>query len=210
MNPSLPPIVVSFVAPALVLLLLFHALAGSLRRRPQGWGWFLGLASVALGVLALPLHGLPLARWLAGVVDHWSVPLLALLTTAVTQKFFGVELLRPADQQATWVFGAVAGTTLYPLALGLGAFDPYGLGWHFGPLFGAVAILAVFLHWRRNRFGLVLLLAAVAWVGRMPESGNYWDCLVDPFYFLVSLGALGSELWRRWRHQPARPPRAQI
>ena len=175
-----------------------------------GWAWFVGSAVVALGLVILPLQELPLARWLAGFVDHWSVPTLALLASTVSQKFFGIELLRRVDQQAAWSFGAVAGLTLYPLALGLGAFDPYGLGWQFGPLFGAVAILAMILHWRRNRLGVVLLLAAVAWAWRVPESGNYWDCLVDPFYFLVSLCALGSEMWRRWKNQRERATRAQI
>ena len=196
MSSSLPAILVSFAAPTLVLLLLFHALACGLRRPPQGWGGCLGMTAVALGVLALPVQGLPLARWQAGFVDHWSVPLLALLATTVSQKFFGVELLRNSDRQAAIAFGAAAGVTLYPLALGLGAFDPYGLGWHFGPLFAVVGIVAVILHWRRNRFGVVLFLALGAWSVRLPESGNYWDCLVDPFYFFVSLGVLGSRLWR--------------
>jgi len=207
MSASLPTIVVSFVAPALVLVMLFRMLARSLHKQVQGWGWCLGLMVVALVVLALPVQGLPLARWLAGFVDHWSVPLMALLATTVTQKFFGVELLRCADRQAAWVFGAVAGAALYPLALGLGSFDPYSLGWHFGPLFAVVGMIAVILQWRQNRFGVVLLLAVVAWVLRLPESGNYWDCLVDPIYFFGSFAALGSKLWRRRRSQTEQRPR---
>ena len=201
MSFALPPILVSFATPALVLLLLFHALARRLRWQPLGWGWFLGLAALALGVLMFPVQGLPLARWLAGVVDHWSIPLLALLATAVAQKFLGIELLRRADQQAAWVFGAVAGVALYPLALGLGPFDPYSLGWHFGPLFAVAGMVAVILHWRRNRFGIVLLLAVAAWASRLPESGNYWDCLLDPVYFFASLGVLAAQI-----HRPASSP----
>jgi len=209
MSSPLPAILVSFAGPALALLLLFHALARGFHRQPQGWGWCLGLTAVALVILALPLEGLPLARWLAGVVDHWSIPLLTLLATTVAEKFFGVELLRRADRQAAWVFGAAAGATLYPLALGLGAFDPYSLGWHFGPLFAFVGMVAVILLWQRNRFGMVLFLAVGAWALRLPESGNYWDCLVDPFYSLVSLGVLGSKLWRGWSSRSELRSRAQ-
>ena len=42
----------------------------------------------------------------------------------------------------------------------------------------------------------------------LPESGNYWDCLVDPIYFLVSLSVLGVSLWRRARIALA-PPSAR-
>lgn len=204
LSSALPAVLVSFAAPGLVLLMLFHALVGSFRRQPKGWRSCLGFAVVALGVLALPRQGLPLARWLAGVVDHWSILLLALLVATAAQKLFGVELLCRADRQAAWVFGAVAGATLYPLALGLGPFDPYSIGWHFGPLFAVVGMVTLALLWRRNRFGVVLLLAAVAWALRLPESGNYWDCLVDPFYFLASVGVLGSKLCRR-RQLPLQP-----
>jgi hypothetical protein len=245
MNVPLPAVILSFVVPALALMLAGHALAGLMRRRAQGWRWFFGLRAclkkergcvedqpqhaascstrresdgccgwsrttqprsgifrhalslLAFGILAVPLHGLPVARWLAGWVPHWSIPTLALLAAAVMHRFFGVELLRPADRQAAWIFGAVAGLTLYPLALGLGAFDPYSLGWYFGPLLAGVGIVTLLLHWRGNRFGVVLLLAVGAWAARVPESGNCWDCLVDPFYFLTALGALISGLARR-------------
>ena len=80
---------------------------------------------------------------------------------------------------------------LYPLALGLGPVDPFSLGWSFGPLFAGMTVVTGFLLWQGNRFGVVLVVAILAWHLGVAESGNYWDCLVDPVYFLVSLGALG-------------------
>jgi hypothetical protein len=195
---SFPPaaILLSFVGPALVLILCFNALARRAGLRPRGLTWRIVPTLLAPGILIAPMRGLPLARWLAGVADHWSVPLLALLVSAVSNQLFGVELLRPRDRRAAWLFGAGAGLFLYPLALGLGPFDPFGWGWRFGPLFVGVAALATVLLWRRNRLGLVLVLAVAAWHLRVPESGNYWDCLEDPFYFLASLGAVGWWLAR--------------
>jgi hypothetical protein len=106
-------------------------------------------------------------------VDHWSVPSTVLLAAAGIQRLFGIDLLQRKDRQAAWLFGALAGLLLYPLA-----------------------VLAVVLIVRRNRFGVVLVLAIAAWHLRAVESGNYWDCLIDPFYFLFSAGALGSWAWR--------------
>ena len=145
---------------------------------------------IALGILMIPLAGLPLARVLAAVMDHWSVPLLALLAAGVSKTFFGAELLRREDRRAMWVFGVVAGVVFYPLALGIGSVDPFAYGWHFGPLFVLVGCTAMLLQLRGNRFGVVLLLAFFAWLAGVAESGNLWDYLTDPVFFFVSVGAL--------------------
>jgi len=186
----LTAVIVSFIAPMLALMILFAVLARELRFNPHGAGWCVGLGLIALGILMIPVAGFPLARVLAAVMDHWSVPLLALLVAGVAETFFGAELLRREDCRAMWVFGVVAGVVLYPLALGIGSIDPFAYGWHFGPLFVLVGCMAMLLQWRRNRFGIVLLLAIFAWLTGIVESENLWDCLTDPIFFFVSVGAL--------------------
>jgi hypothetical protein len=195
MNPPLAAIVLSFLVPAMGLALILAGVARLAGLHPRRLGWGAGLVFCSFAIVATPVGGMPLARGLAGVVDHWSVPSAALLAAACLRRLFGIDLLQRKDRQAAWLFGALAGLLLYPLALGWGPLDPYSLGWHFGPLFVAIAVLASVLIWRRNRFGLVLVLAIAAWHLRAAESGNYWDCLIDPFYFLVSAGALGCWAW---------------
>lgn len=96
----LAAVIVSFIAPMLALMILFAALARKLRFNPRGAGWCVGLGLVALGTLMIPVASLPLARVLAAVMDHWSVPLLVLLTAGVSKTFFGAELLRREDWRA--------------------------------------------------------------------------------------------------------------
>jgi hypothetical protein len=192
MNLCSPTIWVSFLAPTLALTWLLAAAAGACGLRLPGWKSGVGLGLLSLGMMLILAGGLPTARYLAGVIDHWSLPLIALLVSGLARRFLGVELLRPEDRKAAWYFGALAGVALYPLALGLGPIDPYGLGWRFGPLFAGMALLSSVLLWWGNRFGIVLVLAIAAWLFRLPESGNYWDCLLDPVYFIVSLVALVS------------------
>ena len=196
MNPPLAAIILSFLVPAMGLVLIFATIAQLARLHPRRWGWCAGLVLFSFAIIATPLGGIPLARWLAGVVDHWSVPSAALLASVGIQRLFGIDLLQRKGRQAAWLFGALAGLPLYPLALGWGPFDPYSLGWHFGSLFVSVAVLASVLILRRNRFGVVLVLAIAAWHLRAVESGNYWDCLIDPFYCVASVGALGWRLCR--------------
>ena len=192
--------IVSFVAPMLALMILFAMLARKLRFNPRGAGWCVGLGLIALGTLMIPVAGLPLARVLAAVIDHWSVPFLVFLLAGVSKTFFGVELLRREDRRAMWIFGVVTGVILYPLALGIGPVDPFAYGWHFGPLFVLVGIVALYLQWRQNRFGVVLLLAIIAWLAGVAESGNLWDCLADPVFFFVSIGALVASLVAKEKH----------
>jgi hypothetical protein len=196
MNLPLAAILLSFFVPAMGLVLIFAGIARLAGLRPRGLGWCAGLVLCSLALVSIPLGGIPLARCLAGVVDHWSVPSIALLASVCIQQLFGIDLLQRQDRQAAVLFGTLAGLLLYPLALGWGSFDPYGLGWHFGPLFVSVGVLAVVLILRRNRFGVVLVVAIAAWHLRAVESGNYWDCLIDPFYFLFSVGTLVLWVWR--------------
>ena len=190
-------VIASFIAPMLALMIFLAALARRLRFNPQGLGWFVSLGLVALGILMIPVAGFPLARVLAAVIDHWSMPLLALLVTGVVKSFFGAELLRRQDRRAMSVLGVAIGLILYPLALGMGSIDPFAYGWHFGPLFGLVGCAAMLLQWKRNRFGTVLLMAVFGWLAGVAESGNLWDCLTDPLFFFLSTGAVMSRLVKR-------------
>jgi len=155
-----------------------------------GWRALLvfGLASAV--VISLPVGGIPLGRWLAGLNLPPSIPLLGLLAGQVWRDFSGTELFRAKDKQAGWIFGALAGTALYPLALGLGSFDPYAWGWRWSALFPVVAASTLYLIWNKNRFGVLLLLAILAYDARCLESPNFWDYLVDPVYWLISLALL--------------------
>ena len=94
---ELPPaaILLSFVGPALVLVLCFNALARRAGLRARGLTWRIVLTLLAAGILIAPMRGLPLARWLAGVADHWSVPLLALLVWPSRINFSGWNCCAP-------------------------------------------------------------------------------------------------------------------
>src|SRR5664279_1110625 len=108
MNPPLATIALSFLVPLMGLVLILAGIAGLVGLRPRGWGWCAGLALVSLAIVMVPLRGIPLARWLAGVVDHWSVPSTALLASAVIRRLFGIELLQRQDRQAAWLSRALA------------------------------------------------------------------------------------------------------
>lgn len=182
------------MCPWLAVMWCLLQIARSLGLGSCGFALLAATGAIGVVVLLIPIQGLAVARWVAGLNANFSVPLTALLAVSVWERVFARPLLSERERETAWVFGAVGGLVLYPMALGLGGFDPYEWGWPFSPLFIAVGALTAWLMWRQNRFGIVLLIAALAFQLELLESGNYWDYLLDPIYSLVSIGWLAGRL----------------
>jgi hypothetical protein len=189
----------SFAAITLGLAWLLAKTAHAAGLRRLGIGWVAACVVTAGLAANIPISGLPWFRCAAGYVPQWSVPLLAVLAADLWAKTGKARWFRRQDWRAAWVFGTVGGLALYPMALGLGQIDPYSLGWSIGPFTVVMALVSGGLLWRGNRFGIVLVLAAAAWQLGVNFSGNLWDCLVDPFYFLAGVAGLGVEFIRHRR-----------
>lgn len=191
MSHQVVPGLVSVVCPWLALVLCLQCVAAWRGVSVRGRTLMLSSGAVALVVLLLPVNGIVIAHWVAGISANFSIPLTGMLAVSVCERAFSKRILSVQDWRAAWSFGAIGGLALYPLALGLSSFDPYEWGWHVSPLFVLMAVLTSWLIWKQNRFGLLLLLAVVAFHLRLLESTNYWDYLVDPLYCLASLVVLG-------------------
>ena len=170
-------------------MLLFVVLTTVVRvtgpRQMPVWARRLALL-LSLAAVWIPIQGLPLNRWVAGVVPGFSIPLLALMLHAALRGLGREGFLRAADLRSLGGFVMVVGGIFYPLALGWGSWDPYALGWGSGVLFGVGAALSALLLVRRIRLGWVLMAAILTWHLQALESTNYWDYLLDPLLFLLS------------------------
>lgn len=184
---------------AIVVAALVAACLAALPARVRGrLRW---LPIVAAATTAVPVGGLPLGRWLYGFAPPPSVPLLAVLLDVVVATLRDRRLFDAAARRAAVWFGAAAGLALYPAALGLGGFDPYGLGWRPLGIATATAGLAAGLLLLGNRFGLALVASALAWQAGCLESDNAWDYLVDPVYAILAVLNLATcgLGWLRYR-----------
>jgi hypothetical protein len=176
-------------------------------------GRTLGLRRYVLAVLTgasaiaalVPIGALPVAALLRGVVGDLSLTTLVLLLRGLARDIRGGD---PADPRTTLTLQGlltVAGVVLYPLALGLGAWDPYRLGygtpWFLATLL-AVALTALVLGVPLVTF--CTALGVLAWSLGAYESRNLWDYLIDPLVFVWAATSLllrgaRAPVRRRWR-----------
>jgi hypothetical protein len=161
----------------------FHGGLTSLQR-------LLGAMAIAAIIVSLPVDGLPVARWVAGVNANFSIPLTAMLFCGAWEKSFGFPLMGGKTRRAAWSFGLVGGGLLYPMALGLGSFDPYELGYGSPCLFMITLSITLLLLLMRNGFGVVLVASILAYNLGLLESHNLWDYLLDPVFVLASAIAM--------------------
>jgi hypothetical protein len=153
------------------------------------------LASLAgaVAVAALvPIGGLPLAAVLRGIAGDWSLTTLLLLLGGVHRAFRpGEARFSARSVSSLQALVAAGGLFLYPLALGLGAWDPYRFGYGNPGLVAALLLVALgslLLDLRLVTFAVAL--AVLAWTAAAGESRNLWDYLLDPLVFLWSLASL--------------------
>ena len=187
----------SFVFPFLFAMALCQCTLSLLGKPVAGWARTAVIAFGAAFMVMLPIGGLPVARWLVSLQANTSITLTALLFFRVLENAFQIPVLDQKAKAACRVFSIVGGALLYPMALGLGAFDPYVAGWHFSWLFVLMLTVTLVLLFLKNRFSLVLLAAILAYDVHLLESGNLWDYLVDPILILVSVGAMLGKIWGR-------------
>lgn len=180
----------SFVFPFLLMMALYQRGMILLGKHPTGWIPTVILASASALTVILPIAGLPAGRWLISLYANPSIPLTALLFSWVLKNAFQMNLLNMGAIQTAQVFSILAGAALYPMALGVGAFDPYPAGWHFSWLFVILLGVTLMLLFLKNRFSVVLLATILAYDLHLLESSNLWDYLVDPILILVAIAGL--------------------
>jgi len=162
----------------------------------------------AVFLLALfPISGLPLAGYLRGATGDLSITTLVLLWCALLKPWNNCVAVDAKHRDALLIPIAAAALFLYPLALGIGAFDPYRMGYG-DPLFVAALLLLALAAWflRYSVIALCIALAALAWSLGWYESGNLWDYLLDPFVSIYALCAISIRAAKRLMGRPQGEP----
>jgi hypothetical protein len=149
------------------------------------------LACAIAGVALAPLGALPAAAYVRGAIGDLSITSLVLLALSISRPMFDRHRVDAQSGFELRILVALAAAGLYPLALGIGLFDPYRLGygnpWFLGALL-LVALAACFS--QRLLPAICIALAVLAWSAGWYESNNLWDYLLDPLLAIYAIGAL--------------------
>lgn len=143
--------------------------------------------AVCMLLTLLPFDGLSVAAYLRGLSGDLSMASLLLLTLALRRRMlFNTD--EWAGRTEMLVLIVLAALVLYPLALGVGMFDSYRMG--FGEVwFIAVLLLLVLIAWRRKNYLIALWIssAVLTWSLGWYESSNLWDYLIDPWVAIYAI-----------------------
>jgi len=168
----------------------------------------LAILMVAVFVLSLiPFGTMPIAAYVRGVTGDLSITTLVLLWCALLRPWCGWATVEAKHRHALLILIALAALALYPMALGVGAYDPYRLGYG-DPLFvSALLLLALAAwFWKSTLIALYIAFATLAWAVGWYESNNLWDYLIDPFVSIYALCAIiiqaAKRLINRQRSEP--------
>ena len=140
---------------------------------------------------------LPIAAYVRGVTGDLSIVSMLLLWSTLLPS-------NKPNPIAFKVAVAIVAISFYPLALGLGMFDPYTWGYgSIGFLIGVLvfAVICGLANWNKEVW--IIAIAIIAWTFHWHESANLWDYLLDPFLGIWAIGSIVNSfrLKRRERAQ---------
>ncbi len=174
--------------------------------------WLSCWAMVAL----IPFGEVSAARQIWSSFGYLSVPTLALLLHRTLRITCGVTVLSRAALTQLHAGLAAFSLWFFPLAGGLGFYDPWSLGLQPVSLLIALTVLGLAGLWMGFVAPVAVLTVAVfAWQSRLLESANLWTYLVDPFLgfaavFYSLFALLRFSLERRRDRSPQDLPSAPV
>ncbi|MEO8332161.1 MAG: hypothetical protein ABI479_06980 [Gallionella sp.] len=149
------------------------------------------LSGLLFVLMLIPFGELSLAAYLRGVTGDLSITTLLLIGCALLRPWFGCGSNDTGKRRALAILVALAALLLYPLALGLTAFDPYRLGYGETQFVTALLLIALAAWIRKyHQIASCIVLATLAWTVGWYESGNLWDYLLDPWLAIYALSVI--------------------
>jgi hypothetical protein len=186
-------------------LLLLIALAAALARLVKAG---LGMRWAAIAAAALlsfaPIAGTQVLGYVYSATGALSAASLVLLVLFIARTAGG-DVLRPVipDAGLMALVVIVLGVPFYALVLGIGAWDPYALGYQSLEVVFVLAALALVGGWMRAPvMSLWLICAMLLFLSDSYASRNILDYLIDPLAVLLS-AVLLLKRWMLARRQAA-------
>jgi hypothetical protein len=184
-------------------LLIAAAFAAPLSKINADPRWKAGVVVLILLAFWVPVRGLAAVGYLRGIVGDLSVTTMIVLGMTIFTRLSSRQWLTAREQTFWSATIGIAALFLYPMALGLGTYDPYQLG--FGSYTFATAILILTIAaWLANHLWMVssILASVTAYLLTLLDSTNLWDYLIDPLLVCLALYWLVRRGWNHCAQAP--------
>src|SRR3989338_28074 len=126
--------------------------------------WLAIMTGVFFVAMLIPFSGFSLAAYVRGITGDLSITAMVLLWCALTRPWSNCEAADTKHRLALLALIALAAVLFYPMALGLGAFDPYRLGYG-NHVFVTALLMVALAAWFRKHYlaAFCTALATLAW-----------------------------------------------
>jgi len=158
-------------------------------------------ASVLSALAFIPIYEVSTVLRLKGLFADLSLTTLTLLVVWPVLRLQKINLNNP-DSAGLCTIVLLLAVTLYPMALGVGAYDPYALGfrpWALLTVIAALGVLATLRGYLVSKTIVVVVLIGY-WL-RVLDSQNLWDYLIDPILGIFAIIYLLRYLLRNGKLQ---------
>jgi hypothetical protein len=155
------------------------------------------LMGIFILMLLVPLRPVSVAVYIRSVIGDLSIPTLVILFLLIVEKIFSKSPFPRKHVELFSLWSLPVILLFYPMALGLGRYDPYSLGFGSPYLLG-IAFAFTLLAWAANRLliSFVLSLSVFCYAIGWYESNNLWDYLIDPVLGIYGLSIGVKRLFR--------------
>jgi hypothetical protein len=158
-------------------------------------------ASVLSALAFIPIYEVSTVLRLKGLFADLSLTTLTLLVVWPVLRLQKISL-NNHDSAGLCTIVLLLAVTLYPMALGVGAYDPYALGfrpWALLTVIAALGVLATLRGYLVSKTIVVVVLIGY-WL-RVLDSQNLWDYLIDPILGIFAIIYLLRYLLRNGKLQ---------
>ncbi len=144
-------------------------------------------ASVLSALAFIPIYEVSTVLRLKGLFADLSLTTLTLLVLWPVLRLQKISLNNP-DSAGLCAIVLLLAVTLYPMALGVGAYDPYALGFRPWALLTAIAALGVLATLRGYLVSkTIVVVVLIGYWLRVLDSQNLWDYLIDPILGIFAI-----------------------
>jgi len=174
----------------IVITAIVAHLSGASRLRTLRLALLLCVVTI---LVSIPMRGMPLAAYLRGWIGDLSITSLVLLILPLFARLRNRDVSELKASNMLFMLVVLAGVVLYPMALGIGYWDPYRFGFGNTWFLCGLFLLALATSFKKpSLIAMVIALAVLAWSTNWYESRNLWDYLLDPLLVIYAVYALLS------------------